>query len=207
MLVGIDEAGRGALAGPLFMAACALKSEVKGLCDSKLLSEKKREIFYEKIIFNSNFLILSFDAEKIDKIGLSVCLKQGLEIIKMHFLNLKKFGFLNETEFLDFKFENSCEQNELNLKNRELNFLYDGNTNFKVKDIKTLIKADKIVSQVSAASILAKVARDKVMRYFAKILPEYEFDLHKAYGTKRHKELISRFGISFIHRKSFKLSF
>lgn len=172
-LVGIDEAGRGALAGPMMIAACKLKYKLPQLMDSKRLSEKKRERFYELIIRNSNFLILAFSNEQIDNLGLSFCLKKGLEIIKFHF----KYSA----------------------------FLYDGNTNFGVDGIKTLIKADSLVKEVSAASILAKVSRDRVMKYLAKTFPCYEFEKHKAYGTKRHKELIARFGVCEIHRKSFKL--
>lgn len=172
-LVGIDEAGRGALAGPMMMAACRLRCELPELEDSKKLSEKRREQFYELIIQSSDFLILAFSNEQIDNLGLSLCLKKGLEVIKLHF----------ERSFL----------------------LYDGNTNFGVGGIKTLIKADSLVKEVSAASILAKVSRDRVMKELSKDFPHYEFEKHKAYGTKRHKELIAKFGACRIHRKSFKL--
>ncbi|EDP5509248.1 ribonuclease HII [Campylobacter jejuni] len=168
-LIGIDEAGRGALAGPMMMAACKLNKKLDGLCDSKKLSEKKREEFYEIIIKNSNYLILAFSSEQIDALGLSTCLKTGLKLIKKH-----------------FKTEN--------------NFLYDGNTNLGINGIKTQIKAD-----ASAASILAKVSKDRVMNFLAKDFPCYEFEKNKAYGTKAHKELIAKFGICKLHRKSFKL--
>ncbi len=172
-LVGIDEAGRGALAGPLMMAACKLKCELPNLADSKVLSEKKREALYELITKNSNFLILAFSNTQIDTLGFSFCLKKGLELIKFHF--------------------------------KDANLLYDGNTNFGVSKIKTLVKADSKIAQVSAASILAKVSRDKALRALSYIYPCYEFEKHKAYGTKRHKELIAKFGACEIHRKSFKL--
>lgn len=173
-LIGIDEAGRGALAGPMMMAACKLNKKLDGLCDSKKLSEKKREEFYEIIIKNSNYLILAFSSEQIDALGLSTCLKTGLKLIKKH-----------------FKAEN--------------NFLYDGNTNLGINGIKTQIKADTSILQVSAASILAKVSKDRVMNFLAKDFPCYEFEKNKAYGTKAHKELIAKFGICKLHRKSFKL--
>lgn len=173
-LIGIDEAGRGALAGPMMMAACKLNKKLDGLCDSKKLSEKKREELYEIIIKNSNYLILSFSSEQIDALGLSTCLKTGLKLIKKH-----------------FKAEN--------------NFLYDGNTNLGINGIKTQIKADASILQVSAASILAKVSKDRVMNFLAKDFPCYEFEKNKAYGTKAHKELIAKFGICKLHRKSFKL--
>ncbi|EAL7594422.1 ribonuclease HII [Campylobacter jejuni] len=173
-LIGIDEAGRGALAGPMMMAACKLNKKLDGLCDSKKLSEKKREELYEIIIKNSNYLILAFSSEQIDALGLSTCLKTGLKLIKKH-----------------FKAEN--------------NFLYDGNTNLGINGIKTQIKADTSILQVSAASILAKVSKDKVMNFLAKDFPCYEFEKNKAYGTKAHKEVIAKFGICKLHRKSFKL--
>ncbi|EAI3979239.1 ribonuclease HII [Campylobacter jejuni] len=173
-LIGIDEAGRGALAGPMMMAACKLNKKLDGLCDSKKLSEKKREELYEIIIKNSNYLILAFSSEQIDTLGLSTCLKTGLKLIKKH-----------------FKTEN--------------NFLYDGNTNLGINGIKTQIKADTSILQVSAASILAKVSKDRVMNFLAKDFPCYEFEKNKAYGTKAHKELIAKFGICKLHRKSFKL--
>ncbi|EDO8527086.1 ribonuclease HII [Campylobacter jejuni] len=173
-LIGIDEAGRGALAGPMMMAACKLNKKLDGLCDSKKLSEKKREELYEIIIKNSNYLILAFSSEQIDALGLSTCLKTGLKLIKKH-----------------FKAEN--------------NFLYDGNTNLGINGIKTQIKADASILQVSAASILAKVSKDRVMNFLAKDFPCYEFEKNKAYGTKAHKELIAKFGICKLHRKSFKL--
>lgn len=173
-IVGIDEAGRGSLAGPMMMAACKLHKDINGLCDSKKLSEKKREELYRFILLNSNYLILAFSSEQIDEIGLSACLKRGLTLIKKH-----------------FKEEN--------------NFLYDGNTNFGISGIRTQIKADFYIKQVSAASILAKVSKDKVMNFLAKDFPCYEFEKNKAYGTKTHKELIAKFGISALHRKSFKL--
>ncbi|AXL34596.1 TPA: ribonuclease HII [Campylobacter jejuni] len=173
-LIGIDEAGRGALAGPMMMAACKLNKKLDGLCDSKKLSEKKREELYEIIIKNSNYLILAFSSEQIDALGLSTCLKTGLKLIKKH-----------------FKTEN--------------NFLYDGKTNLGINGIKTQIKADASILQVSAASILAKVSKDRVMNFLAKDFPCYEFEKNKAYGTKAHKELIAKFGICKLHRKSFKL--
>ncbi|EAK4033180.1 ribonuclease HII [Campylobacter jejuni] len=173
-LIGIDEAGRGALAGPMMMAACKLNKKLHGLYDSKKLSEKKREELYEIIIKNSNYLILAFSSEQIDALGLSTCLKTGLKLIKKH-----------------FKTEN--------------NFLYDGKTNLGINGIKTQIKADTSILQVSAASILAKVSKDRVMNFLAKDFPCYEFEKNKAYGTKAHKELIAKFGICKLHRKSFKL--
>ncbi|HHO41757.1 MAG TPA: ribonuclease HII, partial [Epsilonproteobacteria bacterium] len=82
-------------------------------------------------------------------------------------------------------------------------YLFDGNTSFGVDGIKTLVKADKLVQEVSAASILAKVTRDRLMVKISKDYPEYGFDKHMGYGTKSHIEAIALHGKSPIHRKSF----
>ena len=172
-LVGIDEAGRGALAGPLLMAACQLQGRITGLTDSKKLSEKKRKELYGQILKNSRFLILAFSNDQIDQMGLSKCLQGGLELICAHFPNSPK--------------------------------LYDGHTNFGVLGVQSLIRADLQVAQVSAASILAKVSRDEIMRFLAPKFSRYHFEKHKAYGTKLHRALIAKYGICELHRKSFKL--
>ena len=86
-LVGIDEAGRGALAGPLFVAACKLNNNLSYLKDSKQLSPKKRSLFYKEIIKDSNYFILSFSNIQIDNLGLSECLRIALRLIKKHFSN------------------------------------------------------------------------------------------------------------------------
>lgn len=173
MLCGIDEAGRGALAGDLVVAACVLHANIQGLDDSKKLSSKKREQLYEIIIKNSDFLILHFSSSKIDNLGLSACMNEALTNIKDVFIGYE--------------------------------IIFDGNTSFNVSGIKTLIKADQSVKQVSAASILAKVTRDKMMLKLANLYPQYQFDKHKGYGTALHVKMIKQFGLSKIHRKSFKL--
>ncbi|AJC89995.1 ribonuclease HII [Campylobacter subantarcticus LMG 24377] len=172
-LVGVDEAGRGALAGDMHLSACKLFGDIDGLTDSKKLSAKKREELYGQILAHSNFLILAFSPLQIDTLGLSQCLQLGLKIIKKHF--------------------------------SEDDILYDGNLNYGVVGVKTMIKADMKVQEVSAASILAKVSRDQKMRYFSKLYNNYDFDKHKGYGTKTHIEKIKVFGYSPLHRKSFML--
>ena len=84
-------------------------------------------------------------------------------------------------------------------------YLFDGNTTFGVKELKTMVKADGKVAEVSAASILAKVTHDKDILEEAKKYPQYEFEKHKGYGTARHIELIKKYGYCNIHRKSYKL--
>lgn len=173
MLCGIDEAGRGCLAGPLVVAGCVLKQSVQGLNDSKKLSEKKREELYDILITKSEYMSVSFSSKEVDLMGLSSCIKKALLLIKKRFSSYE--------------------------------LLFDGNTNFGVEGIKTLVKADSSVAEVSAASIIAKVLRDKKMKHYDTIYPMYGFLSHKGYGTKLHVKRIEEFGLSPIHRKSFKV--
>ncbi|WP_103589167.1 ribonuclease HII [Campylobacter concisus] len=169
-ICGIDEAGRGALAGPLSVAACVLNKEISGLNDSKKLTAKKREELFKEIIKSSNFLIIYFSNTQIDELGLSECLRRALKIFKAHFEGFE--------------------------------IIYDGNLDYGV-GITTIIKADSKVAGVSAASILAKVSRDSLMKDWDKIYSKYGFARHKGYGTKAHLDAIAKFGYSSLHRKSF----
>lgn len=173
MLCGIDEAGRGPLAGPLVVAGAVILKEIKELNDSKKLSEKKREELYEKIIKNCRYHIVFKSAKEIDEKGISACLKSSIEEI---------------------------------MENVEAtSFLMDGNTSFGITTLEHKIKADATVQEVSAASILAKVSRDRYMYEIAPSFSKYDFDKHKGYGTKAHVEKIKLFGRCEEHRKSFKL--
>lgn len=175
MLCGIDEAGRGPIAGPLVVAGAILLEDIKGLNDSKVLSEKKREKLYEEIIEKSKYHIVFSNANLIDEKGISFCLKNSiLEIMK----NLNEF----------------CEE-----------FLMDGNTSFGISTLQHKIKADATIKEVSAASILAKVSRDRFMDEISSLYPNYDFHKHKGYGTKAHVEAIKLYGRSEEHRVSFRL--
>lgn len=173
MLCGIDEAGRGCLAGPLVVAGCVLKEDVEGLTDSKKLNEAKRESLYEELLKKSEFITVCISNEEIDTNGLSLSMKKALETIKKRFSH--------------------CE------------ILFDGNTSFNVSDIKTLIKADLTVKEVSGASILAKVTRDRILKKYDTIYPEYGFLSHKGYATPHHVKKIEELGLCPIHRSSFKI--
>lgn len=172
-LCGIDEAGRGPLAGSLVMAGVILHKDINELNDSKKLSEKKREELFPKIIANSDYHIVEFSALDIDEMGISKCLAQGLRSIMQ------------------------------NLQSDD--FLFDGNSTFGVSGLRTMVKADAKVPEVSAASILAKVTRDREIVKLSKIYPEYSFESHKGYGTKAHINAIKKHGYCKIHRRSFKL--
>lgn len=172
-LCGIDEAGRGPLAGPLYIAGVILIEPIEGLGDSKKLTEKKREALYEEIQTKSRFHISRFDAAQIDAMGISKCLSTGLREI------MEQLG--------------------------EADYLYDGNSTFGVTGIRTMVKADATIPEVSAASILAKVSRDREMVKLAPLYPHYGFEGHKGYGSAAHIEAIRLYGHCEIHRKSFKL--
>lgn len=180
-IAGIDEAGRGPLAGPVVAAAVIFpkNTAINHLDDSKKLSQSRREELY-KIIYNKAASVgIGFVSEKIiDKVN----------ILNATLLAMKKA--------LD------------NLNYIPDHILVDGN--IKIPDIKILqtsiISGDSIVSSISAASIIAKVSRDRFMMKLDKIYPKYGFRFHKGYGTRLHFERISRYGLSPVHRRSFSAS-
>lgn len=173
MLCGIDEAGRGCLAGPLVVAGAVLKESIEGLNDSKALSEKERERLFAIIHAKAEVKVVFCDAQMVDAKGLSACLKHAIETIKMHF--------------------ETCE------------ILMDGNCTFGVQGIRTMVKADAKVPEVSAASIVAKVSRDRHMKEIAPLYPVYGFETHKGYGSALHVKMIKEHGYCEIHRKTFKI--
>lgn len=175
-IVGIDEVGRGCLAGPLVAGAVALAEPISGLKDSKLLTRASREKL-DKIIRASALAVgLGWaSASEIDELGLtSAC-------------SLAMSRALAEID---------CEYDEI---------IIDGNYNFLACEPKArcLIKADQLAPAASAASIIAKVARDNFMRELASEYPDYGFEAHVGYGTKAHLLAIAEFGASDIHRRSF----
>jgi len=172
-LCGIDEAGRGPIAGSLVMAGVILHKSIEGLNDSKVLSEKKREALFPLILENSTYHIIEFSALEVDELGISKCLNAGLKSILKHL----------ESD----------------------DFLFDGNSTFGVNGLRTMVKADAKIPEVSAASVLAKVTHDREMIQFAKKFPKYGFQKHKGYGTKAHIEAIKEYGYCEVHRKSFKI--
>ena len=178
IVCGIDEAGRGPLAGPVCAAAVILPDGcfIEGLDDSKKLSEKKREELYDTIIKNAVSYAVSYGTLK----------------------DIEEFNILQAT-FTAMK--KSVEK----LKVIPDFALIDGNRtpkNFSVP-CAAVIKGDSLSCSIAAASVLAKVTRDRLMRIYDGIYPEYNFKKHKGYGTKEHYEAIKRYGISPIHRLTF----
>lgn len=176
-IAGVDEAGRGPLAGPVYAAAVILKpvARIDGINDSKKLSEKKREELYDVIIENSiAYAVYSIDEKTIDEVNI-----------------------LNATHMAMNGAVNS-------LSVRPDFVLIDGNS---IKNMtlphKTIVKGDAKSISIAAASILAKVSRDRYIIKMAEKYPEYGFEKHKGYGTKAHTEAILKYGPCEIHRKTF----
>lgn len=183
-LIAIDEAGRGALAGPLVLGGLFLdKNSLKILeknnivfFDSKTLKPDQRN-FFKKIIkkLNLKYKIISLSHKKIDKIGINDAFILGVHKLIEY--------FKPDVTLLD----------GIKLKG------------LKYKNIHCFIKGDQNLPSIGGASILAKTHRDQYMTKLNKKYPHYLFNIHKGYGTKKHRKLIKKFGPSPIHRQSFRL--
>lgn len=179
MILGIDEVGRGPWAGPLVVGAVVLGCEIEGLTDSKKLSAKRREELNEEILRNASAVGLGWvSASEIDEVGLSDALK----------LATKRAVRQIETPFHEIIIDGT------------INFLTDTPLASHVTTIK---KADLLIPSVSAASIVAKVARDKYMAEQGDVYPEYGFASHVGYGTAKHVAVIEKYGVTPEHRLSF----
>ena len=180
-VIGVDEAGRGPLAGPVVAAAVILKEyteELDEINDSKKLTEKKREKLYNIIMKNFDVAVGISTVEEIDK----------LNILNANFLAMRRA--LNDLK---------------NIRNeKEYTVLVDGNLKIKEYVGKQLpiVKGDAKSLSIAAASIIAKVTRDRLMKDLASIYPDYCFERHKGYGTKAHIDVIKRNGAhEGAHRK------
>ena len=178
LVCGIDEAGRGPLAGPVYAAAVILPLglEIEGLNDSKKISEKKREQLFDVI------------CEKAVDYSIGIATEQ--EIDEINILNATFLAMHRAVE---------------GLKTKPDYALIDGNQYPKIPFVaeETVVKGDAKVMSIAAASILAKVSRDRFMLEKAKEYPQYQFEKHKGYGTKLHYEMLKEFGPSPIHRMTF----
>ncbi|MBR5497569.1 MAG: ribonuclease HII [Clostridia bacterium] len=177
VICGVDEAGRGPLAGPVYAAAVILPDglEELGINDSKKMSEKKREQLFDIVTENAIAYGVGFATEKeIDEIN----------ILNATYLAMRRaveaMGVKPDMVFVDGNRKPSTGYEEI-----------------------TIVKGDAKSISIAAASILAKVSRDRYMRELAEKYPEYEFERHKGYGTKLHYEKIEQYGILPDHRRSF----
>ena len=178
LVCGVDEAGRGPLAGPVCAAAVILPEncEIEGLNDSKKLSEKKREALFDVII------------EK----AIAYCIAYG-SVEEIEKFNIIEATFIAMNRAID------------GLKVTPDYALIDGNRvpkNIKIP-CETVVKGDAKSASIAAASVLAKVTRDRLLLEYDKQYPEYNFKKHKGYGTKEHTDLILKYGVSPVHRPSF----
>lgn len=177
-IAGIDEAGRGPLAGPVVAAAVILPEGclVEGVNDSKKLSEKKREKLYDDIVQNATAWGVGIvDNNVIDEINI---------------LNATRRAMHMAIEELKVKPDYILIDAEKKVDTNGIPYL-------------PIIKGDALSISIGAASIIAKVTRDRMMREYDKIFPMYGFEKHKGYGTKAHVEAIKENGLCMIHRKSF----
>jgi len=177
LIAGTDEAGRGPLAGPVVAASVIFSPDVyiEGVNDSKQLSAKKREILFEEIIKDSlAFGVAAVSHGKIDEINI---------------LNASLLAMLNSVT---------------RLKVIPDLILVDGNKSFSYDaQIETVVKGDSKSFCIAAASILAKVTRDKIMKRLSLHYPEYNWEKNKGYPTQQHIEIIKLIGVSPLHRKTF----
>lgn len=177
IVCGVDEAGRGPLAGPVCAAAVILPRdlEIEGLNDSKKLSDKRRRALFEQITAQAVSYGIAFATEQeIDEIN----------ILQATFLAMRR----------------AMER----LTVRPSIALIDGNreTDFGLP-VRTIVKGDSLSANIAAASILAKVTRDDFMMQQAELYPQYGFDVHKGYGTCAHYDALRKYGPCPIHRRTF----
>lgn len=181
-ICGIDEAGRGPLAGPVVVAGVIMPKDsmIEGINDSKKVTEKRREKLYDQILEEA----ISYSVSII-----------GQDIIdQINILNATKQGVTKVVEELESK--------------PDL-ILVDALTGIDTKGIPydAIVKGDAKCYNIAAASIVAKVTRDRIMRQWDEIYPQYGFSGHKGYGTAKHIEAIKEYGLCPIHRRSFTKNF
>ena len=179
LIVGVDEAGRGPLAGPVVAAACILPRAYinNDINDSKQLSEKKREELFDVILENAiAYGVGIVSAEEIDKLNIYEATKKAM---KEAIANLKHSYDLILTDAMPLK-------------------------GFDV-EVVPIIKGDAKALPIAAASIIAKVTRDRIMKELGEKYPDYGFEVHKGYGTKKHMDALKKYGaIKGVHRYTYK---
>ena len=177
-ICGIDEAGRGPLAGPVVIASVIMPADsmIEGVNDSKKISEKKREKLYDQILEEAiSYGVAIIGQDEIDEINILNATKKGLTV-SLQELSQKPVDALNGIDTMGITYD-------------------------------SIIKGDAKCSSIAAASIIAKVTRDRIMREWDKVYPEYGFEKHKGYGTAAHIAAIREYGLCPIHRRSFTKNF
>jgi len=192
-IAGIDEAGRGPLAGPVVVACCIMPREsiIEGVNDSKKIAEKKREKLYDLITEEAiSYGIGIIGQKEIDEINILQATKKGLTIA------------IKDME------EKLKEKPELDITKPDA-ILVDALTKIDTDGIpyKSIIHGDAISYSISCASIIAKVTRDRIMRQWDEVYPQYGFIKHKGYGTAAHIQAIKEYGLCPLHRRSFTKNF
>ena len=187
-IAGIDEAGRGPLAGPVVVACVVMPKDsmIEGVNDSKKVSEKKREKLFEEITKEAlGYGIGIVSQEEIDKINILNATKEGLT------LAIKEL-------------EKDLQEKKRKFEKPEI-ILVDALTKIDSDHIpyRSIIKGDSKSYSIAAASIIAKVTRDRIMRQWDEVYPMYGFEKHKGYGTSAHITAIKKYGLCPLHRRSF----
>lgn len=213
IIVGIDESGRGPLAGPITAAALAVIGPIsnskfliakqqrnfKFLKDSKKLTPKRREEFYGILTRHSRIIwaTASVSPKTIDKINIASAANLAA---KRAFKKI--IPKIQSAKVLERPWQNFSKRD---LRSRSKIFiLFDGGLSFKSEfPQETIVKGDEKIWTIAAASIIAKVTRDRKMRRLAKKFPRYGLEIHKGYGTKLHYQKLKKYGPSEIHRRSF----
>ena len=187
-IAGIDEAGRGPLAGPVVVACVVMPKDsmIEGVNDPKKVSEKKREKLYEQITEEAlGFGVGIISQEEIDRINILNATKEGLTAA------IKEM-------------EKDLQEKQRGFEKPEI-ILVDALTKIDTDHIpyKSIIKGDAKSYSIAAASIVAKVTRDRIMRAWDEVYPMYGFEKHKGYGTAAHIAAIKEYGLCPLHRRSF----
>ena len=180
LIAGMDEAGRGPLAGPVTVAACIvnLGDVIEGVNDSKQLTPKKRDYFFDKIKDSAfGYEIVDVSNERIDEINILNATKEGMKTAIEKLLPVPQMLLVDAVK-------------------EDFGIPYEA-----------IIHGDALSYSIAAASVLAKVHRDRLMEEYALLYPEYGFEKHKGYGTKQHIEALKKYGPCPIHRKTFIKNF
>ncbi len=179
-ICGVDEAGRGPLAGPVCAGACIpdLSNIIEGVNDSKKLTEKKREALYEQLIESCfSHKTIFIDSKEIDEINILNATKRAMKEAIISMFPLPEMVLIDAVK-LDIPYKSQ-----------------------------SIIHGDAVSYCIAAASIFAKVERDRLMLKYAELYPEYGFESHKGYGSKHHIEMLKKYGPCPIHRLTFIKNF